>query len=107
MTYLGLARARYYFKAGYFCDFQGLPHYSIGYYRKAFQALVSVIENVEGDSREAVLFFAELTNFKICSYSLSLAKSLSTSRNLSARKAEEADQANEDAFKHSPRSTFP
>ena len=99
VTYLGLARARYNFKAGYFCDFQGLPHYSIGYYRKAFQALVSVIENVEGDSREAVLFFAELTNFKICSYSLSLAKSLSTSGNLSARKAEEADQANEDAFK--------
>ena len=100
VNYLGLARARYNFKAGYFCDFQGLPHYSVGYYRKAFRALVSVTENVDGEERGAVLYLVELCNFKICTYLLHLGRTLSSGKEVvSTRKMDEVEQAYADAFK--------
>jgi hypothetical protein len=72
VSYLGLARARYNYKAAFYCDFQGLPQYALGYYRNSFQSLVGVTESLDEDLRGMARRLAEKTSYRICDYHIRL-----------------------------------
>jgi len=65
---IGLLRSKYTIKAAVYSEYQGKHLDALGYYRKAFQAMCSIVEGVSDAVLNHLQYMAEVCNYKICRY---------------------------------------
>ena len=66
VTEVGLIRAKYSLKAAIYSEYYGNPDQALGYYRKGFQSLASIIENTNMTMLTQVQYWTEYSHYKIC-----------------------------------------